>query len=219
MLIMKTVREAHDAFLITVADHQRAVTVLEHLLEQYDFADLVELEDFHDVHRLVDHDLLAGGQCFKINIGAHADPHLAAGGVDVRSVVLMSGKKNCEGRGRLGEPIDFALQGHDLIPRLTQRRREPLIVGSRSSRIGTSISQPTLQHGDVMGMRSDPVPEPIELVFERTNLSYQGFAVLIRSAITNRSGHDTPPVKTLPGQVVRSLVIVSVRAGRWATFA
>src|SRR6476659_7011878 len=219
MLIMKPIGEADDAFLIPVADDQRAITVLEHLLEQYDFADLIELEDLHYVHRLVDHDLLARGQCFKINIRTHADPHLAAGRVDVRGIVLMPGEENCEGRWGLGEPVDLALQGHDLITRFTQRRRETLIVGSGSSRIRPSISQPTLQHGDVMGMGSDPIPEPIELVFERTNLSYQGFAVLIRPAITNRSGHDTPPVKTLPGQVVRSRVIIPVRAGRWATFA
>jgi hypothetical protein len=34
----------------------------------------------------------------------------------------------------------------------------------------------------------------------------------------DRSGQDTPPVKTLPGQAVRSFVIIAVRAGRWATF-
>ena len=78
------------------------------------------------------------------------------------SAVLSScpARKTAKVAGRLGQPVDLALQGHDLIPRLTQRRCEPLIIGSGSSRIGTSISQPTLQHGDVMGMGSDPVPEP-----------------------------------------------------------
>ena len=216
---MKPIREADDAFLIAVSDHQRTVAVLEHLLEQHDLADLVELEDLHDVHRLVDHHLLAGRQCFKINIGAHTDPHLAAGGVDVRGVVLMPGKENREGSRRLRQPVDLALQGHDLIPRLAQRRRKTLVIGSGGPGIGTGISQPPLQHRDVMGMGGDPVPEPIQLVSERTNLGYQGFAVLIRSAIMDRSGHDTPPVKTLPGQAVRSLVIIAVRAGCWATFA
>ena len=69
-----------------------------------------------------------------------------------------------------------------------------------------------------MGMGGNTFPEPIDFVSERTNLGYQRFAVLIRSAIVDRSGQDTPPVKTLPGQAVRSFVIIAVRAGRWATF-
>ena len=67
-------------------------------------------------------------------------------------------RKTAKRRRRLGEPVDLALQGHDLIPRLTQRRGETLVVGSGGPRIRTSISQPPLQHGDVMGMGSRPGP-------------------------------------------------------------
>src|SRR4051794_18756142 len=131
----------------------------------------------------------------------------------------MPGKEHREGGRRLRKPVNLAFQRHNLISRLPQRRRETLIIGGSGRGVRPSISQPPLKHCNVMRMRRNPITKPIELVSERTNLGYQGFAVLIRPAIMNRSGHDTPPVKTLPGQAVRSLVIIAVRAGRWATFA
>jgi hypothetical protein len=84
-----------------MADHQCPITVLEHLLEQHDLTDLVEVEDLHHVHRLVDHHLLAGRQCLKINIGAHADAHLATSCEDVRGVLLTRGQEDRETGRRL----------------------------------------------------------------------------------------------------------------------
>ena len=60
VLITKPVREPDDAFLIAMPDHQCPVAALQHLLQQHDFADLIELQDLYDIHRLVDHHLLAG---------------------------------------------------------------------------------------------------------------------------------------------------------------
>ena len=131
-----------------------------------------------------------------INIGAHADSHLAAGCVDVGSVVPARGEKDCEAwpaAGRADRPRIFS----DTI----WSRASRSVAASRSllaavvSGIRASVGQPTLQHGDVVRWDSDPVPQPIELVSERTKLGYQGFAVLIRPAIMDRSGHDTPPVE------------------------
>src|SRR5215207_2673461 len=218
MLIMESMREPDDAFLIAMSDHQCPVAALEHLLEQHDLTDLVELEDLHYVHRLVDHHLLTGRQGIKINIRAYADAHLAAGGEDIRGVFLACGEEDCEAGWWLREPVNLILQGNDLVPRLTQRGCEALVVGGGGPGIRAGIGQPPFQHGDVVRMCRDPFPEPVKLVSERTDLGYQRFAVLVRYAIVDRSGHDTPPAKTLPGLAAGPFVIVSVRAARWATF-
>src|SRR5215211_4403043 len=218
MLITEPMCEPDDAFLVAVSDHQCPIAVLEHFLEQHDLTDLVELQDLHHVHRLVDHHLLAGRQGFKIDIRAHTDAHLATCGKDVGGVLLARGEEDSEAGWWLRQPVNLVLQRDDLVPRLTEGGCEALIVGGGGPSIRTGIGQPPLQHCDVMRMRRDPLPEPVKLVSERTDLGYQRFAVLVRNAIVDRSGHDTPPAKTLPGLAAGSFVIVSVRAARWATF-
>ena len=57
---LEPVGQPDHALLVAVPDDQAAVAVLQDLLEQHDLADLVELQHVDDVHRLVDHHLLAG---------------------------------------------------------------------------------------------------------------------------------------------------------------
>ena len=80
--------------------------------------------DVDDVQGLVDHDLAPGLQTLELDVGADADPHLAAGGVDVGGLVLGLGHEDAEAGRRLGEPVDLGLQGRrsGRGPRATSRR-------------------------------------------------------------------------------------------------
>ena len=148
LIVAEPVREPDHALLVAVPDDQRAVTALEHLLEQHDLADVVELQHVDDVHRLVDHHLLARGERFDVDVGTDADAHLAPGGVDVGGVILLRLQEDAEAGRRLGEPVDFALQRHDLVARLAQRRGEPLVVGG-----GRAGVRPERRRADVRAWR------------------------------------------------------------------
>ena len=58
-LLAQDVGEVDDAFLVGVADDQRAVAAVEDLLEHDDLAGPLEAARGDDVHRLVEHDFLA----------------------------------------------------------------------------------------------------------------------------------------------------------------
>ena len=73
-------------------DDQGALAVGEHLLEHDDLADALELQRRDDVHRLVEHDLLAAAQVVELDAGADGDPQLAAAGEDVDGVVLVAAR-------------------------------------------------------------------------------------------------------------------------------
>ena len=53
------VGDVHDPLLVGVADDERAVAAVQHLLEHDHVAGPLELAGQHDVERLVEHDLLA----------------------------------------------------------------------------------------------------------------------------------------------------------------
>jgi hypothetical protein len=68
-------------------------------------------------------------------------------------VIFMPGKEHRKGGRRLRKPVNLALQRHNLISRLPQRRREALIIGGSGPGVRPSISQPPLKHRNVMRMR------------------------------------------------------------------
>jgi hypothetical protein len=133
-----------DPLLVRVRDDQRPVAALQDLLEHDDLADrLVALGD-DDVERLVQHHFLAGPQRVELNGRADAHPHLAAAGEHVGRAVLAGAEEHAEAGGRLGEPVDLLLQGHDLVPGLPQRVGEPLVLPGDGGEPGLGLPQPLL---------------------------------------------------------------------------
>ena len=90
MLEAQRLGEPHDLLLVGVADDQGALTVGEHLFEGDDLADALEVEGGDDVHRLVEHDLLAAREVVELDGGADGHAQLASPGEDVDGVVVVA---------------------------------------------------------------------------------------------------------------------------------
>jgi hypothetical protein len=162
--------EPHDPLLIGVRDHQGALAVGEHLLEHHDFANrLIALGD-HDVERLVEHDLLAGLELFKVHVGADVDPHLAAAGEDVRGVLVARLEEHAEAGRRLGQPVDLFFQGDDLVPGLAQRRGQPLVLRGDRCQAGLGFAKPFLQQTDLARRIREPPSKHRDLLIKEGDL-------------------------------------------------
>jgi hypothetical protein len=73
-----------------VTDDQGALAVGEHLLERDYLSDALELEGGHDIHRLVEHDLLPAREVVELNGWADGHAQLAPAGKDVDGVVVVA---------------------------------------------------------------------------------------------------------------------------------
>ena len=171
-------REPGHPLLVGVRDDQRPVAVLKDLLEHDDLANrLVALGDDHG-ERLVQHHFLAGPQLVGVHRGADVDAHLAAAGEHVRGAVLAAVEEDAEAGRRLGQPVHFLFQRHDLVARLAQRVGHPLVlpVDGRQPRLGLAeplleqpglprrVGQPTAQNRDFLLQEGDLRREALDLV-------------------------------------------------------
>jgi hypothetical protein len=143
--------EPHDALLVGVGDDQRADAVGQELLEHDDLADLLELEGGDDVESLVEHDLLAALERVEVDRGAHRDAQLAAPGEHVDRVVLVAREEGAEAGGRLRQPVDLFLALGDLVARLAQGERQPLVLAGHGSEGPLGVGEPQLQAAGVGG--------------------------------------------------------------------
>ena len=122
--------------LVGAADHERALAVLEQLLEDHDLAGDLETAGEHDVERLVEHDLLAALEALDVDLGVHRDPHLAAGAEDVDGAVVVGAEEGAVGRRRHRELLDLFAQRGDVLARLAQGGGELLVLGDAPGRAG-----------------------------------------------------------------------------------
>src|SRR5439155_14513406 len=86
------------------------------------------------VEALVEAQLLARAQHYRLERGPQIDLHLAALREDVDGAVLVGGQVNTVGRRRRAELVDLFLERRDLLARVGQRLDEslPVRVGLRS---------------------------------------------------------------------------------------
>src|SRR5205823_1446445 len=109
----------------------------------------LEVADLDDVHRFVEHDLLATPQVVGLDRRRHRDAQLAPAGEDVdRSVLVRTEEVAVSGR-RLGEPVDLFLERDDLLARFLLQSR------------GTSLGIVTSGHAPTSSRRSHAHYEPI----------------------------------------------------------
>ena len=138
--------EPDDPLLVGVRDHQRAVAVLEDLLEHDDLADRLEALGDHDVQRLVQHDFLAGPQVVELDARADADAHLAAAGENVGRAVFGRLQEDAEPARRLRQPVDLLLERDDLVAGLAQGAGQPLVLAGDRCEVRLGFAQPLLKH-------------------------------------------------------------------------
>ena len=149
--VEQRVGEHHDALFVGVAEHQRPVAALEHLLEQYDVALPLEAQRLDDVQRLVEHDFLAAPQLVELDRRRDRHPQLAAAGEDVDGAVLVGADVVAVSGRRLGQPVDLFLQRHDLVARFLEGRGKSLVLVGEAGEAGLRLGQPLLEATDLAG--------------------------------------------------------------------
>ena len=198
-------------------DHQRPVAALKDLLEHDDLADrLVALGD-DDVERLVEHDLLAGLELADVDPRAHAHPHLPAAGEHVRGTVLSGLKEDPEAGRRLGQPVDFLLERHDLVARLTQGPREPLVLSVDAGQARLGLPKPLFEQPGLPWRVRKPAAQSGDLLLEEGDLRGKDLDLVVISsgarAVVAR-GHAPHPLPRADLPLTLPIREASVTYGR-----
>ena len=154
-------------------DDQRAVAAVEDLLEHDDLAGALEAARGDDVHRLVEHDLLAVLELVAVDLGRDGDAQLAAGGEDVDGAVLEGLEEHAVAARRLGEAVDLLLELHHLVAGLAQRVGEPLVAVAERGQPGLGLGQPVLEQAHVARRLGDLRPQQLEFLLEERGAAAQ----------------------------------------------
>ena len=165
-LVAQQVGEVDDAFLVGVPDHQRAVAAVEDLLEHDDLAGTLEAARRDDVHRLVEHDLLAAPEFGGLDLGRHRDAQLATGGEDVDRAVVEQFEEHAVTGRRLREAVDLFLQLHHLLAGVAQRVGQALVAVGQRGDAGLRLGEAILEQAQVPGGLGHLRAQQFELLFE-----------------------------------------------------
>src|SRR4051794_25278096 len=198
-LVGQRVGEVDHALLVGVPDDQRPlgdpVDRLQQLLEHDHVAGLLEAARLDDVHRLVEHDLLAVLEVLELDVGRDGDAQLAAAGEDVDGAVLVLGQVDAvAGRG-LTEPVDLLLERDQLLACLAQGRGE-LVVALRQERRATlGLGQALLEHPHLAGAVGHLAAQEADLLLEVGDLTQQAGDVTFtpRTTFLRTQAHRAPP--------------------------
>ena len=170
LAVQQRLGQPDDLLLVGVPHHEGALAVGEDLLEHDDLADALEVQRRDDVHRLVEHDLLAADHVVEVHAGAHGDPQLAAAGEDVDGLVVVARDEDAEAGGRLGQPVDLFLQGHDLVTSLLEGRDQPLVLGGDPGEVRLQVGHAFLEGTQVARRLGEPLAQGVDLVAQRADL-------------------------------------------------
>ncbi len=161
--------------LVGVPEHQGAFAVLQDLLEGDDVADALEFHGLDHVERFVEHEFLAAAQVVEFDAGADVHAEFASSGEDVGGAVLVRLEEDTEAGRRLCEPVDFFLEGHDLVAGLTERVRESLVLGGHSGQVGLQLDDPLFENPRVSRRVGELTSQDGDLLLKVGDLSGRVF--------------------------------------------
>lgn len=141
--------EPDHPFLVGVSLHECAFAVLEDFLEGDDVADALELHGLDHVECFVEHQFLAAPEFFEFDAGADVHAEFASSGEDVGGAVLVGLQEDSEAGRGLCEPVDFFLEGHDLVAGLAERVGESFVLGGHAGQIGLQFDDPLFENSRV----------------------------------------------------------------------
>ena len=159
----------------------------EQLLEHDDVALLDERERAHDVHRLVEHDLLAALQGVGVDLGRERHAHLAPAGEDVDGAVLVGAQVGAVAARRLGEALDLLLEREDLVAGLAQGADQPVVLPEGAGERGLRLGEALLERAHLPRAVGQLAPQHGDLLLEEAHLGHQlaGPTVLAAPAVAS----------------------------------
>jgi hypothetical protein len=169
-LVQERLGQPDHALLVGLGDDQGTFAVGEHLLEHDDLAHLLEALGDDDVERFVQDHFLAWAQLAELDVRRHVHAHLAPAGEHVRRVVVARAQEDSEPGRRLGQPVHFFLQRHDLVARLPQRRGQPLILRGDPVEAAFGLVQPVFEQPDLPWRVRQPTTEHGDLLVKKRDL-------------------------------------------------
>ncbi len=152
-------------------DDQGALAVLEDLLEGDDVPGPLEFHGLDHVEGLVEHDLLAAPEVFRVDAGADVHAELSASGEDVDGAVLVRLEEDTEACRRLCEPVDFFLEGHDLVPGLTEGIRQSFVLCGDAGQICLELDDPLFENPRVSRRVGELTSQDGDFLLEIGNLA------------------------------------------------
>ena len=170
LLADQVVGELAHALLVGPADDQRAVLVLEQLLDDHDLAGDVGGAGEHDVERLVERDFLAALDGFDLDLGVHRDAHLAAGGEDVDSAVVVGAEERAVGRRGHGELLDLFPQRPDVLTGFAQGGGKTLVLGDGLGELALRLEDLLFEGADALGSVLQAATQDHQLFFQGLQL-------------------------------------------------
>ena len=188
-------RELAHALFVGPPDHERAIARLEDLLQHHDLARQLRRAREHDVERLVERDLLAAGHLVDLDLGVHRDPHLAPGGEDVDGAVVVGAEERAVRRRRHRELLDLFAQRGDVLARLTQRGRQPFVLGHRLRQLPLGLEHSLLERAHPLGGVLQAAAEDDDLFFEGLELTLEDadLPLVLGQAPVVLGSHASPP--------------------------
>lgn len=168
--VQQRLGEPHHPLLVGVPHHEGAFAVLQDLLEGDDVADTLVLHGLDHVERFVEHYFLAAAELFEFHAWADVHPQFATAGEDVRCAVLVGHEEDTEAGRRLCEPVDFFLEGHDLVAGLTERVGESLVLGGHPGQIGLQLDDPLFENPRVSRRVGELTSQDGDLLLKVGNL-------------------------------------------------
>jgi hypothetical protein len=193
----------HDALLVGVPDDQRARCLaldrLEHLLEHDDVAGALEPARLDDVHRLVEHDLLAVLEVVDLHRRGDRDTQLAAAGEDVDRAVVVTGEEDAVARRWLAEPVDLLLERDQLLTRVAQRAGELVVALGQERRTALRLRHALLEQPQLAGALRHLAAQQADLLLQVGDLAEQRRHVTLAprselvGTIAKTGAHRAPP--------------------------
>ena len=90
-----------DAFLVRMPDHEGAVAAFQQLFEHHDLTGALMAASCHDVHGLVEHDLLTVLELRDLDVRGDGHAQLSASGEDIDGAVVIAHEKHAVSARRL----------------------------------------------------------------------------------------------------------------------
>ncbi|GAA3110438.1 hypothetical protein GCM10020254_65630 [Streptomyces goshikiensis] len=169
--VQERLGEPHHPFLVGVPDDQGALAVFKDFLEGDDVPGPLVLHGLDHVERFVEHDLLAAPEVFRLDAGADVHAELSAAGEDVDGAVLVRLKEDTETGRRLCEPVDFFLEGHDLVAGLTEGIRQSFVLRGDAGQIRLELDDPLFENPRVSRRVGELASQDGDFLLEIGNLA------------------------------------------------